>query len=161
MTHGFDLAGPPRALQATLRASCNRPEPLMETQFMLWNDWHCVGCGTDQGLLFYVFHVLRHGAYRQTEATGPRVAHWWAHPKPWECTDDADLARRVDYFASLELLNAPPRAAACVGELRALRARATSAAAREREREPPNFQAPLMMLANASAAPPVVVWRAA
>ena len=36
--------------------------------------------GTDQGMLFYIYHVLHKGKYRQTTGEGGvYVKHWWAH----------------------------------------------------------------------------------
>ena len=86
VTHGFDLIGEPASLWPSINASCNEPQRMNSTIFLGANNWHCVGCGTDQGALFYIFHVLRHGAYRQTDGSRSdvQVAHWWAHPKPWE-----------------------------------------------------------------------------
>ena len=105
VTHGFDLIGEPRSLWPSINASCNEPQRVNSTIFLGANNWHCVGCGTDQGALFYIFHVLRNGTYRQTDGTRSdmQVAHWWSHPKPWEVRDSHGLGQRLEYFNSLVL----------------------------------------------------------
>ena len=150
VTHGFDLVGPPASLLPSIYASCNQAPFLNMTRFVQDNNWHCVGCGTDQGMLFYIFHVLRGGGYRQAEGhREAMVQHWWAHPKPWEYVGKAELAERIEYFESLDLNErsaATPTAAACVRELRRLQAlgvagRQEMTAEQERRRPTlPNWQ---------------------
>ena len=117
VAEGYDLVGRPTSFFGGINAHCNHPEALFGSQWFVNDDWHCVGCGTDQGLLFYIPHVLRHGAYRQSDGCpapemgycsannrtwGHTVKHWWAHPKPWELPEDS-LHTRLEYFESLDL----------------------------------------------------------
>jgi hypothetical protein len=103
-THGWDLVGRPRSLGLQFRHVDGREMPptggdtgdsVLFTDAFKRDDWTFVGADSDQGFLFYLYHVLgRQGAYFRWKANKHRVLHWRGSanvglPKPWLLAMDA------------------------------------------------------------------------
>jgi len=169
---GFDNVGVPQSMLASVNKTCGDDhEQIARSQFMTFNNWHFVGGGIDQGLLFYLYHHLLDGAYRVTNNTDLQFLHWWAHPKPWESEDDSFLGARVAYFDALDLERSADvdDSKSCRGYLSELRSKARAAAGKGSNAENPHAQpyftasrAAALQLAHAAAEVaelPVTSWR--
>ena len=98
-THGWDHVGTPRSLRIPFRfvdgermpaAGGDTGDPPLASDAYRRDNWGFVGADSDQGFLFYVYHVLgRAGAYVRWAANRHRALHWRGDPKPWTIALDA------------------------------------------------------------------------
>lgn len=87
-THGFDLAGQPRALlRAALPDHATWRKRYWASHMVRDDTWDFVGSNADQGLFSYVYLFLLRGAVRKAhhKRTCPeyRLWHFWGNLKPW------------------------------------------------------------------------------
>ena len=113
-THGWDLLGPPRALETAFRFADGAPvsevgadigDPPMRSDAYRRNDWRFVGADSDQGFLFHVYRRRR--AFFRWRPNTHRAIHWRGEPKPWALAFDAHTHARTH-----EPTHAPTRAPA-------------------------------------------------
>ena len=95
-THGWDLRGPPRALETAFRfadgtsvpeVSADIGDPPLRSDAYRRNDWRFVGADSDQGFLFHVYRRRR--AFFRWRPNTHRAIHWRGEPKPWALAFDA------------------------------------------------------------------------
>lgn len=105
VSHGFDLAGPPRqqmhAGMVSRWARGRMKRAYLASHMLRDNTWDFVGANSDQGLFSFVYLLKLHALHQNRHHTkcAYRLRHFWGVGKPWLRPGETAC---ISYFSFLE-----------------------------------------------------------